>query len=122
MIETNDDLWGSTEGLCGNYDANPYDDFSLPAAGESAASVDELAEAWRSPNVRCKADNGGGGGGDPCGGDQQVAEAATMFCNKLLTLRALKDCRLVNYTLTTVLKVPKHYLFILSGAESVPFL
>ncbi len=87
-METSESLWDSTEGLCGNPNGNPYDDFALAEGDGAASTVSQLAEAWRSPNWRCKWT-----GPDVTTCDEEGE--ADLFCKTLLELDTLEECRKV---------------------------
>ncbi len=106
IIETNEELWDSTEGLCGNPNGNPYDDFALPEEGGAATTAAQLAEAWRSWEGACEGVGGGGGGeeggeaGPPC--DEEEGEKAALFCKALIDSDTLDECRKVRRSMSTL--------------------
>ncbi len=92
LLETSEDLWNGTSGLCGNPNGNPYDDFALPGSGGgSAGTAAELSEAWQ--HSQCESSSSSS---DACAGDEDLSSAATLFCKKLLDLEALDECRKVS--------------------------
>jgi len=46
-VETGEKLWGSTLGLCGNLNGDPFDDFLGSDGRTKAENVDQLANEWK---------------------------------------------------------------------------
>ena len=94
VIEVAASLWGATEGLCGNHDGNPFNDF-VPRGenfGGDRVTLKELIASWSHNGQNC---------GeivqheDICSHDESEENRAERRCQSILTKPGLQFCRTV---------------------------